>query len=299
MVSIVIVNYNAGKLLYDTVISIQNSQQNIPYEIIIIDNNSNDNSLNNISESDVLILKKLDENIGFGAACNYGSIMSKFSYILFLNPDTKFYKVNLEKIIEMYNSDKNIGVLGVKNLDENLRVRKSCAYFPKPIHYMNRVLGLTNVNESLFPGRFMNINYSKSQFVDQVIGAFFFISKKNFNKAKMFDEQFFVYYEELDFCFNLFKKFKLKNFFFSEMEIIHIGEGTTKNIKEKRLFYSWSSRIKFFKKNNLRLDYIIIKIITLIIEPFIRIIQSIITLNFTSFLEILKAYYKLIGSFKR
>jgi GT2 family glycosyltransferase len=298
MVSIVVVNYNAGKLLYDTVISIYNSQQNIPYEIIVVDNNSNDNSLNKISESDNLILKKLNKNIGFGAACNYGALISKFPYILFLNPDTKFYKVNLEKIIEIYNSDKSIGVVGVKNLDENFRVRKSCAFFPKKSHYLNRIFGLSRINGFNFPGRFMEIDYLKSQFVDQVIGAFFFVSKNNFKNAKMFDERFFVYYEELDFSFNLFKKFKLKNFFFSEMEIIHIGEGTTKSIKEKRLFYSWSSRIKFFKKNNSYIDYISIIIITLIIEPLIRILKSLITLNFTSILEILKAYYKLLKSFK-
>jgi N-acetylglucosaminyl-diphospho-decaprenol L-rhamnosyltransferase len=294
MVSIIIANYNSSFSLEKCVNSIYEKLFIYDFEVIIVDNNSSDESkiflLNEINRSKVIFNVS---NFGFAKACNIGAENSIGNYLLFLNPDTKIDKLNLFDLCNLYEGDKNIGIIGIKQYDVNRKISKSCAKFPSISQYLFKILGLTKLFPQTFQFRFLNIDYNQSQYVDQVIGSFLFLKKSLFFDFNGFDEQFFVYYEEMDLAFRMRCSGYL-NYYFSEMQIFHEGGGTTKNMKGLRLFYSWQSRLKYFRKHKGIISYVLISIITGLFEPFLRIFIGLITFNLRSSREAIYAVLRLI-----
>jgi N-acetylglucosaminyl-diphospho-decaprenol L-rhamnosyltransferase len=294
MVSIIIVNFNSGALLQKTVDSIFRFLDSQDFEVIVIDNNSTDSSFDYLkSINGKFSIFFSEENLGFSKGCNLGSVMAKGEYLLFLNPDTEIINVDFKTLIDLYLSDSRIGSIGIKQIGL-YGVNKSCANFPTLSNYWLKNLGLSNIFPNFFSFRFLSIDYDKSQFVDQVIGSFLFISKQVFNKFNGFDERFFVFYEEMDLALRMNREGYL-NYYFSENSVFHLGGGTTSKIKKFQLLYSWDSRIKFFEKHFSLLYSLQIKFITLIIEPFSRIIHSVLKFKIKDIFEVISAWVLLLA----
>lgn len=292
MTSIIIVNFNSGNLIKRCIDSIYQLFHLSDFELIIVDNNSNDDSffyLSKEKERSKVIFN--EENFGFAKACNFGALKAKGDYLLFLNPDTLILKVNLQELTKIYEKDSKIGAIGVKQIGESGLIHKTCAQFPNAKQYFNKVLGLNKFSSKIFPFRFLDLNYNEDHIVDQVIGSFLFIKKSIFNEHNGFDERFFVFYEEMDLAYRL-KLSGLNNYYFSKMTIYHLGGGTTSKVKEQRLIYSWESRLKFFKKHKGIIENILIRFITLILEPLSRIFRSFIGNKFEEIPIIVKAWKK-------
>lgn len=215
--------------------------KNIDGEIIVIDNNSDDNSFlffqNSFSEVHFIWNKT---NNGFAKANNQALKFAKGDNILFLNPDTIIPEDCFEKCIAFIN--QNNCALGVKMLDGSGNfLKESKRAFPSPTTSLFKLFGLAK----LFPhskifGKY-HLGYlleNENHEVDVLAGAFMMVPKNILNTVGSFDEDFFMYGEDIDLSFRI-QKAGFKIFYFSESSIIHFkGESTKKGtLNYVKMFY--------------------------------------------------------------
>lgn len=292
---IIIVNWNSGKQLYKCLASIQKTKKYgfVLNKVYVIDNNSKDNSLENIDLIGIhLEVIRNDTNKGFGAACNQGAGVSDSDFILFLNPDTELYEESLSKPLEFMTKKENsiIGVCGIKLVNENHVIQRSCCTFPTLIQFINRSTGLNHISPRNFPTYLMSYwDHDESKEVDHVIGAFYLIRSQIFKELGGFDEGFFVYLEDLDLSYRV-NNLGYNIMYLSDAEAFHKGGGTSEQVKALRLFYSLRSRIRYAFKHFGHLQASIIFFFTMFIEPISRILLGIIKMSLSNILEVLKGY---------
>lgn len=287
---IVIVNWNSGDMLRECLSSFRKEYlQGIDLQLIVIDNHSSDDSLNGIENIDVpLTIVKNNRNIGFGAACNQGARLGKSDHILFLNPDTRLTENSIKPPLQFVKNQPHIGIIGIQLCDENGNVQKSCARFPSLKTFASLIFGWDRVNKKCH--HFMlEWDHSDSREVDQVMGAYFLVRRNMFEQLKGFDERFFVYFEETDFSYRCHQR-GYESYYYSSSQIFHVGQGTTKNIKSRRLYYSIQSRIKYFAKHNKKIETAIIIGLSLFVEPLTRIGFLLIKGSRKEAVNVLRAY---------
>lgn len=253
-VSVVIVNYNVKDLVDSCITSVykaNNNKYNI--EIFFVDNNSIDGSPEMISSKfpGVKIIAN-ESNIGFSKANNQALRKVSGNHVLILNPDTILEEGTFDKLINFTEKDKRIGAVTSKLILANGKLDSACRRsFPTPSVAIPRILGLSK----LFPGsKFFgkyNLTYldeNKTYEVDSICGAFMFIPKTVFDKVGLFDEEYFMYGEDIDLCFRI-KKNGFKIFYFPEVTTIHFkGESTRKtNLSYVNNFYG---AMKIFVRKN-------------------------------------------------
>lgn len=295
--NIIIVNWNSGNQLYDCLKSVEQTKKvNFKLnKVIVVDNNSSDNSLDNLDKINIpLKTIKNKKNKGFAAACNQGAKESNVDYLLFLNPDTKLYKVSLDRPISFIDENQKIGVLSIQLVDDNNKVHKSCTMFPKYKNFIVSSLGLNKILPQKFNNHFMKKwNHKHNKSVDHVIGAFYLIRNSLFNELKGFDERFFVYLEDLDLSYRVNKR-GYDVYYLSDVQAFHKGGGTSEQVKAARLFYSLRSRIQYSFKHFDKYQAIIVLLMTILIEPFTRTIYNLVLeRSINNFKETIKGYYNL------
>ena len=227
--SIVIVNYKTPDLLLKCVESVTDTIPNsLPYEVIVVDNNSNDNSeeLLRKNSQEIIWIQK-EENDGFGRANNVGIEQSRGAYILLLNSDIILKPGTIEYCLEFIKKDQAIGVLGCQLLNEDGTIQKST--------YSH------NGNASSILRYNLVLDYifklaAKERRLKAVMGSFMLIPKAVLDKVGLFDPDFFMYSEEIDLCRRI-EKSNYKLVYFSEATAIHKQGGSSANEK-------WSNRQK-------------------------------------------------------
>lgn len=298
---IIIVNWNSGIFISECINSIKYAMDDSfsISRIVIVDNASTDNSIDMIKKDEMPItILQNSVNSGFAKACNQGAEKSTADFLLFLNPDTKLFDNSLSIPISFLNTNKNAGIVSVKLINEFGEVSRNCARFPSPSKMFFTSLGLDRLFPRIISGHFMkDWDHLSNSVVDQVMGSFFMIRKHLFEVLKGYDERFFVYYEDVDLALRAFKKGYL-SYYLAEAKIYHKGGGTTDNIKAERLFYIMRSKLLYAKKHFESINFIIVFIATLFIEPIVRIIASVFrTGSLTEGKEIIRGYKKLFYSF--
>ena len=297
-ISIIIVNWNSDFLLKNCLDSIfQSDLSNDKYEVIVVDNNSKDFSMqcfNNFNFNKKQILN--NKNNGFAKACNQGIEISNGEYILFLNPDTEIMENTLSLSLDFMKNNSDVGVMGCMHRNRKSKILHSCSNYPKLSSNLFKIVGLSNIFPSIFnsPTLMLGWDHKTSRCVDNVMGAFYLTKKSILDKVELFDEQFYVYYEDLDLSKRI-KNIGYKIFYNSEIEIYHKGCGTSENVKAKRLAYSLHSRILYSKKHFSFFRYLTLLFLTLLIEPFTRIFLQIIHFNFIGISETILGYIILIN----
>jgi hypothetical protein len=301
-VSIIIVNWNAGQQLLDCIYSIRQHHNNLVESVIVIDNASEDDSIAKVETLEALPFKleitKNSSNRGFAAACNQGATLATADYLLFLNPDTRLFENSLLKTIEFmeHPHNINIGICGIQLKDDLNHTSTSAANFPTLRVILGKVLALNKLFPNIFPNHLMSsAELNKSGYVDQVIGAFFLIRKNVFDQCNGFDEQFFVYFEEVDLSLRA-KKLGHLSYFLSEASAFHKGGGCSERVKSTRLFYSLRSRIYYAKKHYSTMEFVFLLLITAIELP-LRLAQGILRLSTLDIINVLSAYKRLIIHF--
>lgn len=243
-VSIIIVNYNAGILLKNCIVSILENFCNIDYEIIIIDNKSTDNSVENIvslnCQNITIILNK--ENLGFSKANNIGVERSRGEILFFLNPDTKILN---NEIIQYISSIDDTNIYTTNLVNENLVPYNNVFVMPMIKNYLKVIFGKLD-----------NAVWTQ--------GSVLLMTKGTFTKIGRWSEDYFMYSEDLDLCYTSFKK----NIFLKilPVTIMHVSGGTTKGIwtSKERALRVESSYYKFSKKHSLLFDYHILHLVNFI-----------------------------------
>lgn len=278
MTDVVIVNWNSGHFLERCVASLfSGNNEQFVNRIIIVDNNSSDGSGLLINKHEKITLISNKENRGFAKACNQGFKLCDAAYVLLLNPDAALLNNTLQDAIQFLNNRKDVDILGCQLIDEKGMVTPSCSRFPTPIHILFDASGLSKIAPKFFtPATVMtDWDHQESRFAQQVMGAFMLMRINIFERLGYFDERFFVYFEEVDFC----KRLSLINgkvFYNTAIKAIHTGEGTTSKVKAFRLFLSLQSRLKYARKHFSTPGFILVWLSTFLIEPFSRTLYLLI-----------------------
>lgn len=297
LLDIIIVNWNSGLLLEKCIRSIYDTTNEVEFKIIIVDNNSTDDSIKNlpIGRREIIITSNI--NLGFAKACNFGAGNSDSDFILFLNPDTVIRGNVIKSAINFLVSSPYVGILGVRQESETGKLLPSCSRFLRAKNLIYDIFGLSK----LYPGKLKpatimtDWDHKTSSVVDQVMGSFMLLRRADFVNLGGFDEQFFVYYEDMDLARRMLGLGKY-SYYLSSIAIIHSGWGTSRSIMDKRLFYSLSSRIKYSRKHLDKIEACIITLITLLPESIIRIIYSVfIQCSIANALSTIKGYKLLTG----
>jgi len=251
--SIIIVNYNVKHFLQQCLQSVQKAKKNISIEIIVIDNNSVDNSVEMLKENFPKIkLITNKKNQGFSKANNQGIKQSKGEYILLLNPDTVVEENIFKKTLNFLEENPQVGALGVKMFNgKGEFLPESKRSLPTPISAFYKIFGLSN----LFPkskkfGEYhlKYLDKNKNHEVDVLSGAFFMTRKSILEEINFLDERFFMYGEDIDLSYRIQKK-GYKNIYFSETSIIHYKGESTKKTSINYIITFYKAMILFVKKH--------------------------------------------------
>lgn len=231
--SIIIVNYNVKFFLEQCLYSVIKSLSGIQGEVIIVDNNSVDGSVQLLKEkfSEFTLIEN-SENAGFAKANNQGIKISNGRYVLLLNPDTVVQEDTFSKCLSFMEANPDAGALGVKMIDGKGRfLPESKRALPKPSIAFYKMFGLSR----LFPksrkfGKY-NLSYlspDETNEIEILPGAYMFIRKAALEKTGLLDESFFMYGEDIDLSYRIIQN-AYKNYYFPKTTIIHYkGESTKK-----------------------------------------------------------------------
>ena len=248
--SVIIVSYNVEHFLYLCLESVYAATKNIQAEVIVIDNASADKSVDMVQKQfpSTRLIANI-ENLGYGKANNQAAKLAKGRYLCILNPDTIVSQNTFEQFIELHESNPNLGISGPQLIDGTGQfLRESKRGLPTIQAAVFKSLGLFKLSPSLF-GQYYNLGLPQNQNgkTDVLVGAFMFLRKRLYDKLDGFDENFFMYGEDIDISHRSLK-LGLTNFYLSEAKVIHFkGESTLKNkAYEKRFFNAMSY---YYNKN--------------------------------------------------
>ncbi len=241
--SIIIVNYNVKEFLQNLVHSLQKAVSIINHEIIVVDNASDDGSVEFIREKFPQITLIVNQtNLGFSKANNAALKIAKGKFILLINPDTIVSEDTITKMIEFLNEHPDAGLAGCKILNPDGSLQLACRRsFPGPWTSFCKVTGLS----TLFPKSKLFAKYNLTYLdenstyeVDAISGSFMMMKREAYEKVGGFDEQFFMYGEDLDLCYRI-QKNGYKVYYYPGTQIIHYkGESTKRSsLDETNIFY--------------------------------------------------------------
>ena len=246
-VSVIIVNYKTVNLILDCVRSIYEQTEGVSYEIIVVDNNSEDGFQERIQElfPEVVCLP-LSENIGFGRANNEGSKIAKGRNIFYLNPDTLLLN-NAVKILSDYlDSHSEVGICGGNLYDVEMRPMHSYRmYLPGILWELNDLSG--NLVDKLLWGKNRQFNHTgKSRSVGYITGADMMVRREVLDRVGCFSPRFFMYYEETELTYRI-KKAGYKVVSVPWAKIQHLeGKSFKPGINVSRIRYSIEGRNTYY-----------------------------------------------------
>ncbi|MDR1089975.1 MAG: glycosyltransferase family 2 protein [Prevotella sp.] len=243
-VSIIIVNYNTAELLGNCIRSVQSKTEGVDYEIIVVDNNSEKESLDHLTEKYPTVhFIFSEENLGFGRANNLGVSHANGKYLFFLNPDTLLLNNAISILYEFMEANSQAGVCGGNMYKGDMTPASS--YYDIDF--------LTLEYKIIFNRkRHTGFNHTRMpQTVNVIVGADLFIPASLFNKFKGFDPDFFLYFEEVELCYRI-QKAGYKIISVPEAEIIHLQGGSAENKSKELNKWSyqehWYSKFVYFSK---------------------------------------------------
>lgn len=282
ILSIIIISYNTSEITINCLNSIFqdkglefdlekiNNNEKIPTEIIVIDNNSKDNSVKKIKSLKKTI--KIIENkinSGFGKANNQGIKIAQGNYILLLNSDTIILHSAISQSLNWLSSHPESSVCTAQLLNKNKTIQASGGYFPNILNVFTWCTGLDDlplVNKIIHPihphtPQFYTHDkfYSNDHQQDWVTGAFMLIRKSALQKSDLFDENYFMYGEEVELCYRIKKNItNTQIWYLIGPQIIHLGGASSIN-KIDPIINEYLGILFFFKKHKSRLEQYLVK----------------------------------------
>jgi GT2 family glycosyltransferase len=260
--SVIILNYNVRYFLELCVLSVQNALEGIDSEIIVVDNNSTDQSCEMMEQRfpEIKLIRN-SENVGFPKGNNKGVAQARGEYICILNPDTVVADDSFQKILAfvglLHSSQlsDSMGIVGCKLIDgAGNFLPESKRGVPTPFVAFTKVTGLYQ----LFPksstfGKYYasHLNESQTGKVAILVGAFMFMKRDLYLEVGGFDENCFMYSDDIDLSYRISQKGK-DNYYFHETTVIHYkGESTIKNETYMKRF---QEAMNFFYKKHFKVS---------------------------------------------
>ncbi len=259
--SVVIVNYNVEYFLEQCLNSVRKASLQCDTEIFVVDNNSNDGSIQMVQEKfpEVNLIANKD-NKGFSSANNQAIKQAKGNYILLLNPDTVVEELTFKKITDFMNETPSCGGLGVRMVDgKGAFLPESKRGLPTPKVAFYKIFGLSSIFPKSREFGAYHLGYLdeyETNEIDILSGAFLCVSHQAIDKIGLLDETFFMYGEDIDFSYRITKG-GYKNFYLPETTIIHYKGESTKKSSVNYVFVFYKAMVifaqKHFSKNNAKI----------------------------------------------
>jgi GT2 family glycosyltransferase len=230
-VSIIIINYKSCALVMDCINSIVQQTIQCSYQIIVVDNDSNDGAKEKIlTQYKQVIWLEMGYNAGFARANNAGIKKATGQYVLILNADTIILNNAIDKSVQLLNNYSGAIGCGVQLLNTDGSTQISGAHFIKgglntllPLPYFGKLIRYLGYKLKTTVPSVQHIQHDVE--VDWIVGAYMLVHKKTLDKTGLFDEDFFMYAEEIEWCARLRKQGKL--ILFAAPKVTHIGGGTS------------------------------------------------------------------------
>ena len=256
--SVIIVNYNVKSFLRQALISLESALNDIESEIWVVDNHSVDGSIAMLdSEFPSVNVIANKDNVGFSKANNQAIKLGKGQYVWVLNPDTLVENNTARILIDIMDKNPSIGMLGSKILNHDGSLQLACRRsIPTPWVAFTKLSGLA----SLFPkskifGRYnlTFLNPEDEYEVEAISGSNMFVRKSALDEVGVFDERFFMYGEDLDWCYR-FTQASWKIVYTPKTQIIHYKGEASNAVKFDALTNFYHAMELFADKHYSRLS---------------------------------------------
>src|SRR3989338_5984340 len=287
--SIVTLSYNTRALtlacLKTVVSEYKKELEKNELEVIVVDNNSSDNSAESIRHyvshlrqsfggqasikyDGIIKLIQNKENLGFGKGCNLGAKSAKGKYVLFLNSDTQVFDKGFLSMIDFLDKNSNVAVLGGKLENNDGSIQRSCGKFYNLFNLLIMLLGLERFG-------FLRSSPNKIQKVDWVSGACMMVRADIFEKLTGFDEKLFMYMEDMEICFRA-NKLGFVTYFYPNVKLKHKSLGSSN--RTFAIINIYKGILYFYSKHKTHLEYLVAKLF-LITKAGILILVGLLTFN--------------------
>ncbi len=304
--SIIIVSYNTKKIIKNCIDSVfkdkglsfnlnqTSTDATIPTEIIIVDNASTDSSTTLLKKLPLIKLIKNSKNIGYARANNQGIKKAQGNYILLLNPDTFILHSSISQSLNWFSSHPEASACTAQLLNPDKTIQASGGFFPNLANVITWSFGLDDlplINKIIRPLHPHTPHfYTKDKFYlfdhpqDWITGAFILIRASTVTSTGLLDPDYFMYGEELEWCYRIKKKDpQTQTWYLVGPQIIHLGGASSKN-KAISILREYQGIIAFFKKHRPQYQYKIVKIL-LKLNASLRSLFYLVTINKKSFIN--------------
>ncbi|MBC6445049.1 MAG: glycosyltransferase [Alphaproteobacteria bacterium GM202ARS2] len=252
VISVIYVNWNTRQLLKDSIESLKKHRGNCSLEIIVVDNNSKDGTVEwlQAEHPDVLAVP-LTKNVGFSVGNNKGREVATGDYLLLLNTDTVVLPSTLPGMVSAIESDITIGCVGARHLNADRTLQRSMDSFP---NLVADLLTHSELHRLPWVARWLGRRHAwwsahdRTRQVDWVNGACMLFRREAFDEAAGFDPEIFIYGEEVDLCRRLWNN-GWKVVFSTDAEIVHLGGAAMDHVAAYRLFLNYKGLIRFYDKH--------------------------------------------------
>ena len=257
--SVIILNYNVRYFLEQCVLSVQKALEGIDGEIIVIDNASSDDSCEMMKTKfpNIKLIENKD-NLGFPKGNNIGVAQAKGEYICILNPDTVVAEDTFSKIlsfvksseVEIFSSNSQLGIIGCKLIDgAGNFLPESKRGVPTPWVAFTKIFGLYKISNYFGKYYAQHLSENESGKVDILVGAFMVMKRELYLQVGGFDENCFMYSDDIDLSYLVLKTGK-SNYYFHETSVIHYkGEST---VRDGTYMKRFREAMQFFYKKHFK-----------------------------------------------
>ncbi len=248
--SIVIVSYNTRDMLRDCLNSLHHATMSLSTEVYVVDNNSSDGSAAMVkSEFPEHCLIENCDNPGFARANNQALANCTGRNLLILNPDTVAEPMSLTRLSQYLDLHKDVGAVGPKLLNTDGTLQENGRTFPNPLR---EFLGHTGIRNLLRGARGPGWEYGRTDFdvvadTDSVTGACLMLPKRVMDQVGPLDEQFFMFYEEVEWCWRI-KKSGFRIVYVPESRVIHHWMGSVRQQSRVMTIRLFQSMLIYYRK---------------------------------------------------
>ncbi len=248
---ITLVNYNTTDLLLKCLDSIQQQEVHVDYRIVVIDNNSQDGGMEQVKAAypDVTVIENGTNN-GYAIAVNQAIRLFESDYILLLNPDIEVRPGAIDALVTFMDTTPDVGITGGKLFYPDGALQYSCrTFFTLPvILYRRTFLGKLFPNSSVLKRHLMtDWDHDTVRDVDWMLGACMLIRRSALKDVGLMDERFFLYFEDVDWCYRM-KKGGWRVCYLPQAEMIHHHRRESAKGMNKTLFFHIMSMFHFYDK---------------------------------------------------
>lgn len=253
-VSVTICSWNTVALLEECLRSLAAIRDEASFEVIVVDNGSKDGSADAVRERHNWVrLIALEENRGFCGGHNLAIRERKGKHVFLLNSDATVHPGAIEALLAFADSQPEAGILGPRILNPDGSLQLSCRTFPRPIAalFRNTVLGRLFPNSRFVREYLMqDWDHSSERDVDWVSGAAMFVSQDVIERVGVLDEAFFMYCEDVDWCYRAHKA-GFRVVYVPTAVVTHAIGKSTDQAANRMILRFHRSMLYFYKKNQL------------------------------------------------